>query len=477
VLRSAAGRDGERGPEPDPGAARPDEGRDRLARDLAAYQREIDAPEAAVRAAEALADPDVRVVVTGQQPGLLGGPLLTLAKALSAIAWADRLAADGRPAVPVFWAATEDHDLDEVNRVELLDVEDRPLRLGLELEGGGRMLSAIDPGAEADRLLGDLEKHLPGGGNRELLLETVRETRAPSLGTWFARLLARWLGGFGLVLVEPRLLRSAAARVLEHEHARPGEIASRVREGPLEPAATPFFRIEDGRRVRPGSVEDLPRDPEAVSWDVVTRVLAQDLIFPVAGQVVGPSERAYCAQIAPAHALFDVPAPPLLPRASLTLVERKVEKALARFGRTVTEVLRDGEAALEGSELEPEEFDEALTRLTEALDGAFTEVRDEAGRVDETLLRKAEGSEKEILRAIDRLRDHARKAMDRVTGQDAERRRKVLAHLVPGGKPQDRVLSPLPFLSRHGPKLVGKLLEVVREHPDGDRIVYLSGKE
>jgi hypothetical protein len=60
------------------------------------------------------------VVVTGQQAGLLVGPLYTLVKAAQAVATAAALEREtGRPHVPVFWSETEDHDLAEVNRCVL----------------------------------------------------------------------------------------------------------------------------------------------------------------------------------------------------------------------------------------------------------------------------------------------------------------------------------------------------------------------
>ena len=462
---------------PDLAAARRAGDRAGLAAALAAYQRTLDADAAAVAAAERLADPDAAVIVTGQQPGLLGGPWLTLHKAFSAIAWAERLAAEsGRPVIPVFWVASEDHDLDEVNRVDLLDAKDEPVRLSLPREPDGTMLSHVDPGAAADDLLRDAEAALPPSEFRDAVMGGLRAALAPSLGTWFARILARRLSARGLVIVEPRLVRTAAAAVLRTERENPGAIAAAVLPGPVTPAAPPFFLVRDGRRARPAGAAELPDDPEAVSFDVVTRVLAQNVVFPVAGHVVGPSEAVYCAQFAPAHALFGVPAPPLIPRASLTLVEGKVEKALAAFGRTVEDVVAGGEAALAPEDLRPEEFDRALTRLTELLEEGFPDLRSEAGKVDETLLRKAEGAEREMFSALDRLRDHARKAMERVTGQDAERRRKVLAHLLPGGMPQDRGLSPLPFLCRHGEGLVDRLLDVVRAEPSGRLAVYLKGR-
>jgi uncharacterized protein YllA (UPF0747 family) len=470
--------DAPEGPVPDLAAAGSGRGFEATVEAVVAYQAGIDAPPQARAAAESLADPDAAVIVAGQQPGLLGGPLLTVAKALTAVAGADRMTAEsGRPVTAVFWAATEDHDVDEVNRLDVLTADDEPRRFSLPLTPDGRMLSEIDPGPEADDMLREVAAVLPGVDHRIAIGEMLTETRVPSIGGWFTRILSRWLGGMGLVVVEPRILREAAATVVALEHDRPGAIVGKLAEGPVTPAPIPFFNVVDGRRVRPQDRADLSKDPTAISWDVMSRVLAQNTAFPVAGQVVGPAERLYCAQVAPAHELLGLRAPPLLPRASLTLVEKKVERALGRFGTTAAAVLARGEEALRENEPKEGDFHRALTEVEEALQSAFPGVRDEAGRLDDTLARKAAGSEKEIMRALTRLRDHGRKALERVTGQDAVKRAKVLAHLLPGGAGQDRSLSPLPFLARHGTKLLDRLAEVVRRYPDGDRIVYLSGKE
>ena len=56
-------------------------------------------------------------VVTGQQVGLFGGPMFAIYKALTAVKLAEQATAAGVDAVPVFWLATYDHDLAEVNHV------------------------------------------------------------------------------------------------------------------------------------------------------------------------------------------------------------------------------------------------------------------------------------------------------------------------------------------------------------------------
>jgi uncharacterized protein YllA (UPF0747 family) len=58
-----------------------------------------------------------KVVVTGQQVGVLGGPLFTPHKAATAVALAREATAAGHAHVPIFWLASEDHDFPEVNHV------------------------------------------------------------------------------------------------------------------------------------------------------------------------------------------------------------------------------------------------------------------------------------------------------------------------------------------------------------------------
>src|SRR6202030_2065059 len=60
-------------------------------------------------------------VVSGQQVGLFSGPAYSVYKALTAVQIAEELTRGGIPAVPIFWMATEDHDLDEVRHATWFD--------------------------------------------------------------------------------------------------------------------------------------------------------------------------------------------------------------------------------------------------------------------------------------------------------------------------------------------------------------------
>ena len=76
-----------------------------LAAALGRTAQEYGHPRAA-ELAERLADPRTRVVITGQQPGLYGGPLLSLTKMAAAVRFAETLEEQGTPAVAIFWVAT-----------------------------------------------------------------------------------------------------------------------------------------------------------------------------------------------------------------------------------------------------------------------------------------------------------------------------------------------------------------------------------
>src|SRR5260370_3146716 len=133
----------------------------RLADELQRQNVEFGASAAALENIEKLRA-GARAVVTGQQVVLMGGPLLTLLKAASAVARAkEATRASGVEHVPVFWLATEDHDLAEVDQVSLLSkTAVEMLHAGLRVPhavpvGGVHLGAEMEPGLEqASGLLG-----------------------------------------------------------------------------------------------------------------------------------------------------------------------------------------------------------------------------------------------------------------------------------------------------------------------------------
>jgi len=284
-------------------------------------------------ALERLTAGEATVVVTGQQPAVLGGPLYTLYKIATCVALAERLAAEGRPAVPVFWAGDDDDDLLEAVSPVWWDA------LGDRLQGGGTKLKKA--GRPATRVpVGDVPlSRLPSGEaaldtwgtdlGRDL--ETLMQ-RARSEDWSLARLnraaVGRIFKDTDLIqisghdpdlheagrrfyqIVGPRLtdladLARRAGRQLE-DKGRHAQISDRS-------LAHPLFRIENGARTPLAGFAD----DEAVRDlrpGVMLRSLLQDWLLQPSAVVVGPGEAGYLAQLDHLYTTLEIPRAPLVPR-------------------------------------------------------------------------------------------------------------------------------------------------------------------
>src|SRR6266571_7198158 len=204
------------------------------------------------------------VVVSGQQVGLFGGPAYAIYKALTAIQIADELTRDGIDAVPVFWMATEDHDLEEVRRTSWFEAGKL---IRFELPDGneaGWPVGRIPLGAEGERFAREAAELLEKDGGDLLghyLSESYKaeETYGSAFGKLFARLFAKQ----GLILMDPldAGLHKVAAPLYQHALAERDTLNEKLlqRGKELERAgfdaqvkvtskSTLLFRFENGAR-------------------------------------------------------------------------------------------------------------------------------------------------------------------------------------------------------------------------------------
>ncbi|MFM8978858.1 MAG: bacillithiol biosynthesis BshC [Planctomycetia bacterium] len=469
---------------------------------LAARQRALGAPEAAVAGAMSLAQPGALCVVTGQQPGLLGGPLMSWHKAAGALVLAREAArATGRPVVPVFWLASEDHDLDEANTATLLDREGQPRVLSLPLKPDRRSLCDIPVPAAAWAALSEqaaaclpdtprareaLDLLLPPAGSEEPLSEV------------FARALAALLGPAGLVVLEVRTLapwlgpcweRLASAGATLHAGVRESVAPLRAagEQAPLDPRAgdLPLFvraqpgaarqrlgvdaqgaALRDGRALGTSlsaQAAHLACEPLCASPDVVGRVWLQDHVLPVLAYVAGPTELAYQAQVAAGMRALGERFPLALPRPSAVWADQRAEQAAAAFGRTLEQVL-DGAApaaAPSGDELRA-----ALAALEDEVRRRAGEATALAG-VGPQAARAAAQALERLVAATARARGDIEAALDAEAGVSAGRWVRLSNQLRPRGRAQERSLALLSLLARYGRDAVLGGLEALDPRADG----------
>src|SRR5215472_16728419 len=189
-----------------------------VARILAKQNAELGASPEAQANLERLANGAV-AVVSGQQVGLFGGPSYAAYKALTAIQIAEELTREGLDAVPVFWMATEDHDLEEVRHTSWFDAG-KLIRFELPDGNAAEMpVGRIPLGADGQRLARDAADLLEKDGS-DLLAQHLTESykAEESYGSAFGKLFARLFAQQGLILMDPLDpgLHKAVAPLYQH---------------------------------------------------------------------------------------------------------------------------------------------------------------------------------------------------------------------------------------------------------------------
>lgn len=476
-----------------------------------------------------LAGATARVVVAGQQPGLLGGPLYTLYKALGGVKLAAELASrhEGLVFVPVFWVASEDHDYDEVARVRW------------PLPGGDLADFKFEhPDWRPGRMVGSL----PMEPILEAVLQAVREgtnetefreaelarLKAEAAGAnWedaFCRLLLRLTAGTGLVIVSPLMtwVRRRGAEIVRRELERPGRSTALILErsaalagagidAPLHrtPDAVNVFAVDgaqcraalrcEGERIGAASgsnaegagasagvsrsceawAGEAASRPEGFSFNAVTRPMVQDSILPTVAQLVGPGEAAYLGQVEAACEAFGVFRPVRYPRPQVLLLPPSVDRTLRKYDLRVEDVAGGDMKALvqsiqarAGAQEMSDRVAALRARQREELDALKKALPPGTG---------AEAAAEKLIQAME-------KGFEAITQKfwDDQRRQspqveaaiqKVLGQILPLGRPQERVFNPVaPFSIQYGPAWISELLGTISLAPDAGMQTFRLGK-
>ncbi len=474
-------------------------------------QQEARGSEKAAERARALAAPGASAIVTGQQAGLFGGPLFVLWKALATVAVARRLESErGRPVVPVFWVASDDHDFAEVRAATVVDASGglRTLRYDPREEPLGRPAWDIVLDDTVGGLVDELARALPAALGRDETLDLVGACyrAGETLASAFARLVSRLLPE--LVVLDPadEALKRLMVPVFARELAE-GSPSSRLaleagralleagyhQQVPVRPGFLNLFAIFGGQRralaIADGVVEvrgtrerwpaaealaRLESEPRLWSPGALLRPLVQDALLPTAAYVAGPAELAYHAQIGPSYAHFGIPRPVLLPRPSLTLVEPPQARALEAERLTLSDLAGDPERLVSRWAREDyPDVEAAFARAREAIERELGAVETALGAHDPTLRSATAAARGRALHQVEALHEKALRALKKRDQGRAERLRRTRDVLLPGGSLQERGLGLIGLVARHGLAIVPALEERLLPFARGHQVVWL----
>jgi len=449
--------------------------------------------------------------VTGQQVGLFGGPLFSIFKALHAVKLADQATAAGVECVPVFWLATEDHDLAEVNHVSLFAADGSPERLTTPSHGitdapvgtihfGDEIAPVVESAAT---LLGDSD-----------IASWLRESYRPgeTLGSSFARLFTRLFADWGLILLDPLdrefhqlarpLLRAAIERAPELDEAllargKALEAAGYHQQVKVTATSTLLFEVRNGVRTvvkrkangangdefqvghekfsKQQLLDRIDATPENFNPNVLLRPVVQDYLLPTLAYTGGPAEVAYFAQLAVVYEKLLGRVTPVLPRFSATLVEPKAERVLTRYGFSLPDLFEGRESVGEkiATKSLPPDLQARFSEAYANVDKTMTALRDSIGKLDSTLIRTSDRARMGMWHQVNRLHRKAGRAEMLRNEVISRHTNTVCDALFPNDVLQEREISGLSFLARYGTGLLEQLYEAIHTDCNDHQVISL----
>jgi len=460
--------------------------------------------------------------VTGQQVGLFGGPLFSIFKALTAVKLAEQATAAGVDCVPVFWLATEDHDLAEVNHVSLLSEHGLPEPFAVESRAfeskavADAPVGAVKFGPEIESVVERAATLLGDSDVTAWLRQAYRP--GETLGSAFALLFARMFAEWGVILLDPAdkdfhdlakpLFRAAIERASELDEALLGrgkalEAAGYHQQVKVTSASTLLFEVKNGARTvvrrrnngtngANGNVGDFavgeerisPKElldrideaPEKFNPNVLFRPVVQDYLLPTLVYTGGAAEVAYFAQAAVVYEKLLGRVTPILPRFSATLLEPKPERILTRYQLSLPDLFHGPEKVREAIAARslPPDLQSRFSEAYASVEQSMAAVRESIGRLDATLIEAADRARTRMWYQINRLNRRASRA-ELLRHEVITRHADALSHaLFPNKALQEREVGGVSFVARYGPGLLADLYQKIPPDCHDHRVIEVQ---
>ncbi|MFA5804466.1 MAG: bacillithiol biosynthesis cysteine-adding enzyme BshC [Melioribacteraceae bacterium] len=441
---------------------------------------------------QALASEKTIAVLTGQQLGILGGPLYTIYKCITAIKLCNHLKEnyDGFNFVPVFWLEGDDHDYDEVRNFSILNNENQILNLkyddGQLDEVNRGSIGGLKFSQNIENVINELTGSLRETEFKAPLLDLIKSFYQPdrTFLEAFRELMIRLFDEYGLLVFNPldtavrKLLTPVFSKEITEFGDHTGYIVERsaeleevyhaqVKVKPInlfyieekerlsiEPTDTGEYRLKGKRKkfTKDELLAQLDTSPEKFSPNVLLRPICQDYIFPTAFYVGGPGEISYFAQVSPLYKIYNIDEPFIYPRSSATIAEKGVQTILEKNNLTYTDIFSDEEELIQkilaaSSDINLESL---FLNSQEEINSSINHIADKLISIDKTLGDLTFKSKQRIEETINFLKTKAVESEKRKYESTIRQISKVRNVLYPNNNLQERELNWIYFANKYG---------------------------
>ena len=489
--------------------------RNRVCDALEAMNRRWGAGQTTLDNIQLLRESDCIAVVSGQQAGLFTGPLYTIYKALAAVKLAGCLRQRETKAVSVFWIAAEDHDFAEVAKAEFIgrDCQLKNVEVTEALHREGQPVGQVMVDDSIDAVVDQMFELLPNSEFADDIKALVKNAWQPGRGyvESFAIMMTSLLGRYGLIFLDPLdpELKKLAAPLYAEAAQRAPEIAAAIekRSSDLESAgyhaqvlatsnSFPLFlhdeqgarhavvRVENGKYKAKDVQQEYTAEelaalalekPERFSPNVTLRAVVQDYLLPTIAYYGGAAEIAYFAQTAEVYRLLERPATPILPRSSLTMIERHTGRVLERYNLTLKDFFEGLDPVIKRVVEEVLGADTAklFAKTEENINQELDSLREDLESIDPTLAGALETGRKKINYQLEGLRTRFVRAQ---MGRDEAAHRQLqraFDQLYPNKDLQERHINITSLLARHGTYVIEWIFNAINLGSSEHQIVKL----
>ncbi len=425
---------------------------------------------------ESFASQSTFSITTGHQLNIFSGPLYVLFKLISTINLSEKLKKEfpENNFVPVYWMATEDHDIAEINNLNLFSKKFE-FETSYKGKSGELMLNEFVKFKEnIFEVLGD------SGFAKEiiqLISDSYKESNDLATATrlWTHNLL----GKFGLVVFDAdnaelkKLFAPIAEKELKEEFVSPSvkkatEILKDEFIVQVNPREINLFYIHEDTRNRIVRSEnsyqilntelsftqteilaELKLHPERFSPNVLMRPLYQEIILPNLAYIGGPSEITYWLELKFVFEKLNLTMPVLLLRNCAMIAERPSLNKWSKLGFQITDIFRP-ENELIREYLDKKEGHFSLKQYSEKISSIFDQITIEISAIDQSLKATAESEKHKSVNSISMLEEKVLRAFKRKEEAEINQIKKIRDKFLPGGVLQERSETLLPFYMKWG---------------------------
>ncbi len=441
-------------------------------------------------------------VVTGQQLGILGGPLYTFYKIITAIKLCNNLNEryDDFSFVPVFWLEGDDHDFEEVKSINIIDENNNLKKISYEDEvpedENKGSVGFLKLNSYINRFFDELNIVLRDTEFKNEIMSKLKSfySEGRTFKDAFRDLLAWTFDSYGLVIFDPQdeevkkilkpifkkeisdfrthteKLVNISAKLEEEYHAqvkvRPVNLFYHTDEGRylIEPVENEF-RLKRKRKkfTYDELINLIENEPAKFSPNVLLRPIAQDYLLPTAFYVGGPSEVSYFAQVMPLYSIYQIEPPIIFPRSSATLVEKSISSVLEKYNLTITDVFIESDKLKDKviETISPNSLDEIFNRTSTEIELIFDKLKEQLFEFDKTIADASTKYRQKTNYYLDELKSKALEAQKKKHEVTLRQIDKLSAALYPGTNFQERELNFVYFAYRYGIDLIGKLFNEI----------------